>query len=299
VGDLRGNGINDLVVSNAYDNTVSVLLGNGNGTFQPAVNYSMSNNTQMANNPGSVTLASLRNNGRLDMVMSNYGTSNVTVLLGNGDGTFGAPMHFNGGVGKNPVAIADFNNDGTPDLLVADQSNDTVNLLAGNGNGTFGAPVQFATGATPIAMAVGSCDGHNRPEVAVLGSTTISVLLNDGGTAPAVAASAKGTGQIVGTGLTSNGTRQAFLLTPDGAGIRRGIGPGVVRGVSGVETAGVVDTVGAPEVLRASNAAGEPAPEHTAATLLMQDQLNALPWLSKARKIKWAVRTRSISGLPY
>jgi len=298
VGDLRGNGINDLVVSNAYDNTVSVLPGNGDGTFQPAVNYSMSNNTQVANDPGSVTLVSLRNNGRLDMVMSNYGTSNVTVLLGNGDGTFGAPMHFNGGVGKNPVAIADFNNDGTPDLLVADQSNDTVNLLAGNGNGMFGAPVQFATGATPIAMAVGNFDGHNLPEVAVLGTTTITVLLNDGGAAPAVAASANGTGQIVGTGSTSNGTRQAFLLTPDKAGIRRGVDPGVFTRVSGVETAGVVDTVGALQALTPS-AAGEPGSEDTAAPLLMLDQLNALPWLSKARVIRWAVRTRSISSLSY
>ena len=198
--------------------------------------------------------------------MSNFGTSNVTVLLGNGDGTFGAPIHFNAGVGNNPVAIADFNNDGNLDLLVADQSNDTVNLLAGNGNGTFRAPVQFATGATPIVMAVGQFDSHKLPEVAVLGTAeTISVLLNDSSlSAPAVAASANGTGQIVGTGLTSNGTRQAFLLT-----------------------------------LRSPSAAGEPAPEDTAAPLLMQDQLNALPWLSKAREIGWAVRRRSISGLPY
>jgi len=176
-----------------------------------------------------------------------------------------------------------------------------VNLLAGNGNGTFQAPVQLATGATPIVMAVGNFDGHNLPEVAVLGAAeTISVLLNDsGGAAPAVAASANGTGQIVGTGLTSNGTRQAFLLTPDEAGIRRGVDPVVFRGVSGFETAGVVDTVGAPQALRAPNAAGEPAPEDTAAPLLMQDPLNALPWPSKARWIRWAVRTRSISGLPY
>jgi hypothetical protein len=299
VGDLRRNGINDLVVTNGDDNTVSVLLGNGNGTFQPAVNYSMSNNPQVANFPGSVTLASVRNNGRLDIVMSNFGTSNVTVLLGNGDGTFGAPIHVNGGVGANPLAIADFNNDGTPDLLVADQSNDTVNLLAGNGNGTFGAPVQFATGATPIAMAVGNFDGHNLPEVAVLGTSTITVLLNDGGAAPAVAAFASGAGQFEGAGLTSNGTRHALLLTPDEAGIRRGVDPGVFTPVSGVEIAGAVDTIGTLQDLPAPNAVGEPAPEDTAAPLLMQDQLNALPWLSKARVIRWAVRTRPISGLPY
>jgi hypothetical protein len=211
-------------------------LGKGNGTFQPAVNYSMSNNPQVANNPGNVTLGRLRSNGPLDIVMSDYGTSNVTVLLGNGDGTFGAPIHVNAGAGKNPVAIADFNNDGTPDILVADQSNDTVNLLAGNGNGTFQAPVQLATGATPFAMAVGQFDSHNLPEVAVLGAAeTITVLLNDSGGALLVrTASANGAGQIVGTGLTSNGTRQTFLLTPDEAGIRRVVDLGVFTGVSGV-----------------------------------------------------------------
>jgi hypothetical protein len=170
-------------------------------------------------------------------------------------------------VGNDAAAIADFNDDGTPDILATNSATDTVTLLPGNGNGTFRAPVQLATGTSPFAMAVGHFDSHNLPEVAVLGTTTISVLLNDsGGAAPAVAAA------------------------NDAAVFRR---------VSGFETAGVVDTVGAPQALRAPNAAGEPAPEDTAAPLLVQDQLSALPWLSKAWKIRWAVRPRSISSLPY
>jgi hypothetical protein len=277
VGNLRGNGITDLVVANADDNTVSVLLGNGNGTFQPAVNFSISNDPNVANFPRFVTVGSLRSNGPLDIVVTTFGTSNVTVLLGNGDGTFGAPNHLNAGVGNDAAAIADFDNDGTPDILVTNFSTDTVTLLPGNGHGKFGAPVQFATGTTPFAMAVGQFDGHKLPEVAVLGTSTISVLLNDSGVGvPAGAVSANGAGQIVGTGFTSNRTRQAFLLTPDEAGIPRGVDPGVFRGVSGVETAGVVDTVGGLQALRAPNAAGEPAPEDSAAPLLMQDQLNAL-----------------------
>jgi hypothetical protein len=134
----------------------------------------------------------------------------------------------------------------------------------------------------------------------VLGNSTITVMLNNGASAPASlgAASAKGAGQIGGTGLTSNGTGPALLLTPDDAGIRRGIDPGVVRGVSDFETAGVV-RVGVAQALRAPHTAGQPAPEHTPATLLMQDQLNEVPWFSQVRKIRWAVRTRSISGLLY
>jgi hypothetical protein len=175
---------------------------------------------------------------------------------------------------------------------------DTVTLLPGNGDGTFRAPVQLATGTSPFAMAVGQFDGHKLPEVAVLGNSTISVLLNDSSSsAPGRAASANSAGQIVGTGLTSRGTRQAFLLTPDEAGIRRGVDPVVFKGVSGSEIAGVVDSVGAIQAL-APSAAGEPAPDDTAAPILMQNPLNALPWPSKARVIRWAVRTRPISGLP-
>jgi len=196
VGDLLGNGITDLVVANGDDNTVSVLLGNGNGTFRPAVNYSMSDNTQVANFPRFVMLGSLRNNGRLDIVTTNFGSSNVTVLLGNGDGTFGAPIHLDAGVGSDGAAIADFNGDGNPDVLVTNNATDTVTLLPGNGDGTFRAPVQYATGPGPFAMSVGNFDGQN-PEVAVLNASTISVMLNDSGKAPAGgAAFAIGAGQI-------------------------------------------------------------------------------------------------------
>jgi hypothetical protein len=127
-------------------------------------------------------------------------------------------------------------------------------------------------------MAVGNFDTHNLPEVAVLGAAqTISVLLNDSGGALLVSTpSANAAEPIVGTGLTSNGTRQAFLPIPDEARIRRGVDLGLFSGVSGLETAGVVDTVGTPQALPAPNAAGEPAPEDTATPLLKQDQPNAL-----------------------
>jgi hypothetical protein len=164
------------------------------------------------------------------------------------------------------VAIADFDDDGTPDLLVNTEQADLVNLLPGNGNGTFGAPVQFATGSVPFAMSVGQFDGHNLPEVAVLNNSTISVLLNDSGVPGSRGPSfASGAGQFVGTGVTSSDTRQAFLLTPDEGGVSPADDPSVSGGlVSGVETASVLDTVGAPQAFRATNATREPAPEETA-----------------------------------
>jgi hypothetical protein len=167
-------------VANATDHTVGVLLGNGDGTFQPAVNYPVGSLV------GFVTVGDLRRNGRLDIVTSG-GSPNVTVLLGNGDGMFGAPTRFDAGIGTSPVAIAAFNGDGIPDVLVINNSTGTASLLPGNGDGTFRPRVRFAVGARPRTLVVGEFNGDNLPDVAVLNDppfntndASISVLLNDG-----------------------------------------------------------------------------------------------------------------------
>jgi len=180
VGELRGNGITDLVVTNADDNTVGVLLGNGDGTFAPAVNYRISDDIFDAFYPRFVALGDLRGNGRLDIVTVNEGRFETTVLPSNGDGTFGDPIHLDAGTNARAVVIADFDNHGIPDLVVANDSSRTVSLLHGNGDGTFRPRVRYAVGRTSFALAVGDFNGDNLPDVAVLNSNSISVLLNDG-----------------------------------------------------------------------------------------------------------------------
>src|SRR5947209_14584241 len=81
-GDFNGDGIPDLVVANADSNTVSVLLGNGSGTFQPSVSYAV------GKSPRSIALGDFAHNGHLDLAVANYDDATVSVLLGNGDGTF-------------------------------------------------------------------------------------------------------------------------------------------------------------------------------------------------------------------
>jgi hypothetical protein len=180
VGDLRGNGITDLVVANENDDNVSVLLGNGDGTFHDAVNYRISTDSQVARMPFFVTVGDLRGTGRLDIVTLNVGRFGATVLPGNGDGTFGAPIHNDAGPNASSAAIADFNLDGVPDLLVANFRTGTVGLLAGNGDDTFQPPVRFAAGTFPLALSVGDFNGDNLPDVAVVGTASITVLLNEG-----------------------------------------------------------------------------------------------------------------------
>jgi hypothetical protein len=172
VGDFRGDGILDLVTANSSSNTVSVLLGNGDGRFQTAVNL------PVGPTPDGVAVGTF--NGKLGIVTANEGDifgngGGVSVLLGNGDGTFQAAVNYDlGQAGSRPaargVAVADLTGSGIADLVTANDSDNggTVSVFLGNGDGTFrGAvdyPVVQVTGqiaiSNPLAVAVGNFDGQ-------------------------------------------------------------------------------------------------------------------------------------------
>ncbi len=93
-GDFTGGGKLDLAVANAYDNTVSVLVGNGDGTFRPAVEHPVGLNYPGENGPDAIVAGDFTGDGRLDLAIANYNTGTVSILLGNGDGTFRAPVDY-------------------------------------------------------------------------------------------------------------------------------------------------------------------------------------------------------------
>ncbi len=113
VGDFNGDGVQDLAVANFGSNNVSVLLGNGDGTFRAAVNYGA------GSGPVSVAVGDFNGDRALDLAVANFGSNNVSVLLGNGDGTFRTAVNFGAGVAPRSVAMGDFNGDGVQDLAVA------------------------------------------------------------------------------------------------------------------------------------------------------------------------------------
>jgi len=168
-----------------FDGTVAVLLGNGDGTFQPAVSY----------NPGSsdaisVAVADVNGDGKLDLLVANYTPSNsVAVLLGNGDGTFQAPVTYSPG-GQQPIsiAVADVNGDGKPDLLVANVAY-SVGVLLGNGDGTFQPALSYAPGGlNPLSITAADLNGDGELDLVVgnisgIGNTdgSVGVLLNNTG----------------------------------------------------------------------------------------------------------------------
>src|SRR5204863_135567 len=112
-------------------------------------------NSAAGTHPASVSIGDLNNDGTPDLVVANEGTypnypdGNVSVLLGNGNGTFAAAVNYGAGSRPNAAAICDLNGDGKLDLAVANFGSNNVSVLMGNGDGTFHMAVNYTAGGSP------------------------------------------------------------------------------------------------------------------------------------------------------
>jgi type II secretory pathway component GspD/PulD (secretin) len=177
----RPAGTQDLAVANQGSNSVSILHGNGDGTFQAALNF------PAGTQPSGIVAADCNGDGITDLAVTNQGSDSVSILLGNGDGTFQAPTNIPLATGKGPIGIAaaDFNADGHTDLAVANSVSNTVAVLLGDGAGNFPSQFDLTAGTQPVAIATADFDGDTFPDIVVVNQTdnTASVLLNTGGAA--------------------------------------------------------------------------------------------------------------------
>jgi Flp pilus assembly secretin CpaC len=177
-GDFNADGNQDFVVTNFTDNTFSLFLGNGDGTFKQATGSPFALPSAVTG-PIAMTATDINSDGNLDLAIVNQTTNNVSILLGNGNATFnestGSPIV----VGKSPVAIAtgDLNNDSHPDLAVVNQTDNTVSVLLGNGDGTFIAATNspLATGQAPTAVTIADFNADGNADIAVTDPQTDSV----------------------------------------------------------------------------------------------------------------------------
>jgi hypothetical protein len=176
VADL-GNGHPDIVALNAGSSAVSVLLGNGSGTFQPQRAFPAGvGATTFAN-------ADVNHDGKPDLIVADFDgvagdTGTITVLLGNGDGTFAPPQNtIPAGPDPLSIAIADFNGDGNPDVAVANSGTNpdgsavnTVSVLLGNGNGTFQPAYTLSTDLAPEVVTAADLNRDGKVDLIVGGA---------------------------------------------------------------------------------------------------------------------------------
>jgi hypothetical protein len=197
VADVNGDGKPDVITTNeCSDHTctnksvVSVMLGNGNGTFQTPVAYGSAGLY-----PNFVATGDVNADGKLDLLVTNYcsdstcTTSSVAVLLGNGDGTFQAPVaYLTGGLNPFSVSLGDMNGDGKPDLVISNSRPGAIAVLLGNGDGTFQTATVYPSGgdgAGITALADVNGDGKLDVLVPVVDPTTgeigeVGVMIGNG-----------------------------------------------------------------------------------------------------------------------
>jgi len=179
VADFNKDGNLDFANVNYSDGgagSVSVFLGNGDGTFQAKVDYAV------GDGPDGIAVADVDSDGNLDLVVANDTGSSVSVLLGNGDGTFKAHKDYGAGSFPHWIAVGDFNADGKPDLVETNEGQNTVGIFLNNGDGTFGTMKTYATSEYPYSVAVGDFNRDGKIDLAVTGfqDSVVSVLLGNG-----------------------------------------------------------------------------------------------------------------------
>jgi dienelactone hydrolase len=186
VADFNGDGKLDLAVTNTGDNTVSVLLGKGDGTFATATSYGT------GSQPFSVATGDFDGDGNTDLVVANVGETTVSVFLGKGDGTFKQGVTYQAGNAARTAVVGDFNGDGKLDLAVANQTCGSpgcgpgvISILLGNGDGTFQTHTDYLAAEGPTWMIAGDFNQDGFLDLAVTGGgggagNQVSVLLGHG-----------------------------------------------------------------------------------------------------------------------
>jgi len=204
--DFNGDGFVDLAVANHTDNTVSILFGNGDGTFGPStvVQDTLSNPIKF-NGPIALAAADFNGDGKIDLAVVDQTDGKVFILLNNGDGTgihFSQPAGSPYPTGNMPDAIVtgefNTNKDTNLDLAITNHADDTVTILLSDGHGNFTAKTPSpATGRGPMSIASGDFNGDGKFDLAVANNSdnTVSILLGNG----------DGTFTLKSTNATGNG----------------------------------------------------------------------------------------------
>jgi len=205
-GDFNGDNHIDLVVSNVNNSSVSVMLGNGAGTFAaPLI-------TGSGSQPRRAAVADFNGDGKLDLAVPLATGNVVSILVGNGAGRFGRLSDITLAAGSAPAAAVagDFNGDTRKDIAILTSGEASVKLVLGIGNGTFGGAAAFPVASAGQSIAAVDLDGDGKLDVVATGTTSgsVSLLLGTGTGSFAAATSVAVGGQpssVVATDFDGDG----------------------------------------------------------------------------------------------
>ncbi|MEG3894733.1 MULTISPECIES: DUF4347 domain-containing protein [unclassified Microcoleus] len=161
----------------AFDPEVMAAYSHILNLFSPATTYSIG-----GLDPRSVVVNDFNSDTFPDLAVANYGSNNISILLGNGTGSFSPATNYDVGSEPSSVVVGSFNNDTFPDLAVANRGSNNISIFLGNGTGSFSPASNYNAGFTPTSVAVGNFNNDSFPDLAVAnsGSNNISILLGNG-----------------------------------------------------------------------------------------------------------------------
>ncbi|WP_405486473.1 FG-GAP-like repeat-containing protein [Streptomyces sp. NBC_00096] len=247
IRDVNGDGHKDVISQDARGNVALVWLGDGSGALGAGAAVQLNptpgcdttgDNPCVVRFPTGVTVGDFDEDGKPDLATSNANTNNVAVVLGNGDGTFGAVTRFglNGGTGPQGIGAADLNGDGHLDLVTSNSSTGTLSALLGDGHGGFGTASSVSAGVTfPSKLKLADVNEDGKQDAVIVAPGTpgrVAVLLGDGaggfGTASLLSGGSNLTSASVsdlnGDGhvdlvVSSSGSSEVVVFEGDGTGL--------------------------------------------------------------------------------